>query len=173
MQEVSKYDIDAIAAIRANVTDLIRRAAEVYEGTGAYVLDISPDEHREAEHIFKNSKYRTVGLGRCDEDLDICGEIKYPVFPADIVICTEVLEHVFNPFQAVENIRKLLRTNGIAVVSTPFNFRIHGPLPDRWRFTEHGLRSLFYKFEILELKALESDRFLAPLHYTLIARKQF
>ncbi len=62
--------------------------------------------------------------------------------------------------------------NRLVFVSTPFNFRIHGPLPDCWRFAEHGLKELFDAFEILELVALEDEeRFLMPIQYTLIARK--
>lgn len=171
--EVSKYDIDALAAIRANVNDLIRRAAEAYDKKENLVVDIAPDEHGGAAQFFKKAEVQTLGLVGCQMEIDICSENLEVGVHSDVVVCTEVLEHVFSPLHAVENIRKMLKTNGVAVVSVPFNFRIHGPLPDRWRFTEHGLRSLFYKFEILELKALESDRFLAPLHYTLIARKQF
>lgn len=171
--EVSKYDIDALAAIRANVTDLIRRAADMYDKKENLVIDIAPDVRGGAAQFFKNAEIFTIGLSGCDSEMDICSESIVVKRHADVLVCTEVLEHVFSPEKAVENILKMLKTNGVAVVSVPFNFRIHGPLPDRWRFTEHGLRSLFYKFEILELRALESDRFLAPLHYTLIARKQF
>jgi SAM-dependent methyltransferase len=76
------------------------------------------------------------------------------------------------PFDAVNEIRRILKPGGVVIVSTPFNFRIHGPLPDCWRFTEHGLRALFKDYEIISLDALEEeDRFLMPIHYTLIARK--
>ena len=57
-------------------------------------------------------------------------------------------------------------------MTTPFDFRIHGPLPDCWRFTEYGIKSLLNKFEIIEIKPLENkERFLMPYHYTTIAKK--
>ncbi len=66
----------------------------------------------------------------------------------------------------------MLKPGGLAFITTPFNLRIHGPLPDCWRFTEHGLRELFKDFDILELSSLESEeRFLMPIQYTLIAKK--
>ena len=78
-----------------------------------------------------------------------------------------------NPFDAVKEIYRVLKPSGIVCVSVPFNFRIHGPLPDCWRFTEHGLRALFSSYEICELNALETEnRDLMPIHYTLIAKKQ-
>ena len=57
----------------------------------------------------------------------------------DIVICTEVLKHTLNPFSAVKEIHRMLRPGGFLFMTTPLNFRIHNPLPDCWRFTEHGL----------------------------------
>ena len=57
-------------------------------------------------------------------------------------------------------------------MSTPFDFRIHGPLPDCWRFTEHGIRLLLSDFKTIEIKALENEnRFLMPYHYTTVAKK--
>ncbi len=170
--EVSKYDIDALAALRANVTDLIRRAAEAWDAEGVLVYDIAPDEHGGAREFFKHAKVVTVGLHGCDIYADICDAGYLSTLEkADIVVCTEVLEHVFNPFSAVEGLSAMLKPGGKVVVSTPFNFRIHGPRPDRWRFTEDGLRALFHKFDIRSIHTLESDRFLAPIHYTLIAHK--
>ena len=90
----------------------------------------------------------------------------------DLIICTEVLEHVANPFAAVAEINRMLKPTGHAYITTPFNFRIHGPLPDNWRFTEHGLRQLFSGMEVLSLEGVTThDRDLMPIHYRLIARK--
>lgn len=169
---VSQYDIDALTAIRANVNDLISRVAGAWDADGVLVYDIAPDEHGGARQFFKKATVVTVGLNGCDITADLC-EPGYlsTVEKADVVICTEVLEHVFNPFEAVKGISSMLKTGGKVAASTPFNFRIHGPLPDRWRFTEFGLRALFRGFDIRSIDALESDRFLAPLHYTLVAIK--
>ena len=65
----------------------------------------------------------------------------------DCIVCTEVLEHTLQPFAAVAELRRLLRAGGRLFLSVPFNFRIHGPLPDCWRFTEHGLRAMFAGWE--------------------------
>lgn len=90
----------------------------------------------------------------------------------DGVMCTEVLEHVVDPFSAVSEIKRILKVGGVAIVTTPLNARIHGPIPDCWRFTEFGLRLLFRDFEILHFRKLDTpERTLFPLHYGIIVRK--
>jgi len=57
-------------------------------------------------------------------------------------------------------------------VSVPLNARIHGPVPDCWRFTEVGLKVMFRDWSIVYFKKLDTpDRNLFPLHYAMVLRK--
>ncbi len=177
-KEVSELDKEYHAQLRQNVSGLIKTAAEQYDGEGKRVLDIAPQDHEGAAPYFTKAKVETLDVdpkSGATYIADIC-ETNQDVLLADhfdVVICTEVLEHTLQPFDAVKEIQRILKSGGVAVVSTPFNFRIHGPLPDCWRFTEHGLKALFKDYEIISLDALEEEnRFLMPIHYTLIARKK-
>lgn len=178
MPEVAAQDIENIKKIRENVSKFIANCGEVYDGDGMVVLDIAPQDHEGANPYFKKATIETLDIDEkagatytadlCKNNQDIIVSDKF-----DLVVCTEVLEHTLQPFDAVKEIKRILKPGGVVFVSCPFNFRIHGPLPDCWRFTEHGLRSLFSEFEILELNSLDSpDRFLMPTHYTLVARKK-
>jgi SAM-dependent methyltransferase len=90
----------------------------------------------------------------------------------DVIMCTEVLEHVVDPFSAIRELRRIVKTGGYILFTTPLNARIHGPVPDCWRFTEFGLKVLFRDFEIVHFKKLDTqDRNLFPLHYGAIVRK--
>lgn len=90
----------------------------------------------------------------------------------DALLCTEVLEHVVDPFAAVREMRRILKVGGYLLVTTPLNARIHGPVPDCWRFTEFGLKVLFRDFETVHFEKLNTpDRNLFPLHYATIVRK--
>ena len=64
----------------------------------------------------------------------------------DVVICEQVLEHVPQPFAAVETLGELCVPGGHVIVSTPFLVRVHElpmyGLADYWRFTPRGLRAL-------------------------------
>lgn len=76
-----------------------------------------------------------------------------------------------DPFGAIREIRRILRQSGLLLISAPLNCRIHGPLPDCWRFTEHGFKVLLRDFEILDFDILESPgRDLFPLHYNVQAK---
>jgi len=90
----------------------------------------------------------------------------------DALLCTEVLEHVVDPFAAIREIRRILKVGGHVLFTTPLNARIHGPVPDCWRFTEFGLKVLYRDFEMLEFDKLNTPgRNLFPLHYCAIVRK--
>lgn len=174
----SQMDVSHLAAIRKNVVEFMAYASDKYGRTTGRLLDIAPQIHEGATPFFKDFiSIETLDIdpdANCTYTADIT---QYNAFIPDnyfdYIVCTEVLEHTLNPFDAMKEIYRILTNNGLLFLSVPFNFRIHGPLPDCWRFTEHGLRALLHKFDILELNALETeDRPLMPIHYVVVARKQ-
>jgi SAM-dependent methyltransferase len=60
----------------------------------------------------------------------------------DCVICTEVLEHTRNDYKVVQNINKLLNTDGNLLISAPFTYVLHEPPHDYRRYTLYGLKSI-------------------------------
>jgi len=173
---VHKFDKDALKAIRANVDRHIKKAAALYDSPTAKVLDIAPAQYGGAAAHFTKAQVETVDIdykANATYTADITKDNRNNIYSSTytVVVCTEVLEHVKQPFKAVAEIYRVLKPGGVAVVTTPFNFRIHGPAPDCWRFTRQGLEVLFSDFEILELTETASDRELAPIHYQLIAKK--
>jgi SAM-dependent methyltransferase len=174
--KVSEIDERNLKFIRNNVSSFIQNCATKYDNSNAELLDIAPQDHKGAKPYFHQSRIETLDIDESSNATyiaDIC-EDNSNIIPSDsfdYVVCTEVLEHTLQPFDAVNEIGRILKKGGVALISVPFNFRIHGPLPDCWRFTEHGLRELFRDFEIIKLNSLEDkDRFLMPIHYTLIVK---
>jgi SAM-dependent methyltransferase len=174
---IAQIDIDHLAKLRTNIEFFMEDISARYTRPGTRLLDIAPQDHKGAKpYLPTGIEYHTLDIdpkSNATYIADLCScapTVGYDTY--DYVVCTEVLEHTRQPFDAVNNIHRMLKKGGLAFVSTPLNFRIHGPLPDCWRFTEHGLRELFKSFEIIELNSLESvDRFLMPIQYTLIVRK--
>ena len=70
----------------------------------------------------------------------------------DVVLCTEMLEHVPEPKQAIDEIRRVLRSGGLLLLTTRFLFPIHDAPHDYFRYTKYGLRHLLRDFEIVELR---------------------
>lgn len=70
----------------------------------------------------------------------------------DVVLCTEVLEHLPEPQRAIDEMRRVLKPGGTLLLTTRFLFPIHDAPHDYFRFTKYGLRHLLRGFEILELE---------------------
>ena len=71
----------------------------------------------------------------------------------DFVVCDQVLEHVEgDPHQAVDEIYRVLKPNGTAILTSSLLYPIHLDPGDYWRFTPEGLRVLCKRFsDILEI----------------------
>jgi len=65
----------------------------------------------------------------------------------DVVISDQVLEHIEgDPYQAVEESRRVLKPEGIAIHTSVCIHPIHWGPKDMWRFTPDGLRYLCRNF---------------------------
>ncbi len=69
----------------------------------------------------------------------------------DTVIATEVLEHLYDPEKAVEEIRKILKEKGVCIASTRFFYHYHPDPHDYYRFTWDSLRYIFRNFKYVEV----------------------
>jgi SAM-dependent methyltransferase len=71
----------------------------------------------------------------------------------DTGICIEVLEHVPNPFQALKEMRRILKLGGYLVLTVPHLSRLHDEPHDYYRYTKYGLEYMLSNegFEIIEL----------------------
>jgi ubiquinone/menaquinone biosynthesis C-methylase UbiE len=65
---------------------------------------------------------------------------------AGTVVCVDTLEHVEHPRTAVEEMHRILAPGGLLILSSVFDFPIHGYPNDFWRFTPEGFRSLLVPF---------------------------
>lgn len=86
-------------------------------------------------------------------EVDIVGDIHHLPFEDasfDCIFCTGTLEHVSDPWQAVNELHRVLKPGGIVHIDVPFIQGYHADPSDYWRFTVDGLRMLCRSFEELE-----------------------
>lgn len=77
----------------------------------------------------------------------------------DVVVSTEMLEHVEDWRGAVSNMKRVLRPGGFLALTTRSpGFKYHPYPKDCWRFTRHDIRCMFSDMDI---EAIEGDP-LAP-----------
>jgi ubiquinone/menaquinone biosynthesis C-methylase UbiE len=70
----------------------------------------------------------------------------------EVILCTEVLEHLPEPQRAIDEMFRVLVPGGQLLLTTRFLFPIHDAPHDYFRFTKYGLRHLLRRFEIVELQ---------------------
>ena len=69
----------------------------------------------------------------------------------DTIIATEILEHCYAPEKVIDEIYRLLKDEGICILSTRFIYPYHPDPKDYYRFTGDALRYLFQKFNQVEI----------------------
>lgn len=175
-KKINAIDIENLKIIREGVKRIIKESAKEYDKNGLLVLDVAPQIWGGAKEFYKKGAIETLDIdpnSNATYIADITKDNSYliPSNRYDVIIFTEVLEHTLNPFAAIDEIYRILKPEGKLIMTTPLNLRIHGPLPDCWRFTEHGIKVLLKKFKYVEIRKNGTERFLFPVQYITIAIK--
>jgi SAM-dependent methyltransferase len=77
--------------------------------------------------------------------VDIRGDIEgLPFRPRSIgtLLCLDTIEHVWDVHAAFKEVDRVLKKDGVALISSVFNFKIHACPHDFWRFTPEALDGL-------------------------------
>ena len=75
-----------------------------------------------------------------DVKCDLNTNIALPDSVADTVLCTDVLEHIFEPQQTWNEIARILKPGGKAIIGVPYFYWIHEAPHDYHRYTSFALR---------------------------------
>jgi SAM-dependent methyltransferase len=116
------------------------------------VLDVGA-KHSPYVSFFKHRKYVRLDL-LPDSQPDIVGDLhklKIKDRTFDMVLATEVLEHLYDPQRAVNEMQRILTKNGLVVASTRFIYPFHPDPHDYYRFTRDSISYLFRNFSKVEI----------------------
>jgi len=104
---------------------------------------------------------------------DICSDIGGLENKYDKIICIAILEHVYDPFSAVANLKKMLKNDGVIYGYVPYLYHYHAPndlkFQDYFRFSKDALAYLFKDFKDVELFPIRG-RISAPLNILFAGR---
>jgi SAM-dependent methyltransferase len=116
------------------------------------ILDVGSKHSPYLDYIPHN-KYVRLDIDKKNKP-DICCDlhkIEWESNYFDTVIATEVLEHLYNPQKAIEEIYRILKPGGVCILSTRFIYAYHPDPQDYYRYTWDSLKYLFRKFNTVEV----------------------
>jgi hypothetical protein len=158
---VNRRDRHVVPIIR----DFVLKALNNYPAItiGARALDIGCGEQPFRGDI-ENAGYRYLGMDvaqNAKRNVDHLGAIDAPLSASveasekvQLLLCTEVLEHVADWPLAFTNMRALCVRGAICIISCPFMWELHEEPYDFWRPTLHAIELLAHGsgFECIELR---------------------
>lgn len=116
-------------------------------GSGQAVLDIGCGDKPYLPY-FKGVASTYVGLDvHPGEHVDVVAPAESPPFgdeAFDVVVATQMLEHVPDPARVVREAHRVLRPGGVLLLSTHGTTVFHPNPNDYWRWTQEGLPKLLH-----------------------------
>jgi SAM-dependent methyltransferase len=86
--------------------------------------------------------------------VDVVGDASHMPFSnasMDVVLITQVLEHVAEPIAVIGEIRRVIKPGGTLLLSVPSIFPQHGSPGDYWRYMPQGLQWILHDFHDVEV----------------------
>lgn len=91
-------------------------------------------------------KYESMDITRHCEEIDFLGDIQdmnfIPDGKYDVVYSSQVLEHVPRPWDAVDEIFRIVKPGGCAIITVPHLSALHEEPHDYYRYTPYSLNFL-------------------------------
>lgn len=121
---------------------------ELKEKESLEILDLGCGS-KPYQQLFEGKIKTYVGLDfNKDLNSDIIGIGEYLPFKSnkfDVIISTQVLEHVDDPSKVIDEIHRVIKKGGFIILSTHGIWFKHTP-QDNWRWTDSGLEKMFQDF---------------------------
>ena len=148
---------------REKITKIFNETDQVIDIGGGLRINKNKNNRLNKDNLFierliKDDKQYIILDKVVDYHPDIVGDIHDLPFEnnsIESIVCIAVLEHVERPWQAVDEMYRVLRPGGFLYIYAPFIFYYHpekGYYEDYYRFTKDGMKYLLKNFSSLEIQ---------------------
>jgi SAM-dependent methyltransferase len=110
-------------------------------GRCSCILDVGSGESSPYRDAFDHDTYISLDRFERASVIGDAGALPFPSAQADLVLCTEVLEHLPEPDRALAEMNRVRAPAGLLIVTVPLMWGEHDHV-DYQRWTEAGLRRL-------------------------------
>jgi len=137
-----QYDYLHLKSLERSIRDLITLCPE---GGGSRALDLGASKSP-YRNLLEERGYevKTLDIDR-QHGSDYEGSAEKTGLANEsfeLILCTQVMEHCYNPWQAIREVQRILKPGGRLIVSAPHVWFYHPHPTDHWRFTQEGLLHL-------------------------------
>ena len=159
-------------ASRIHLERFVERAAASVDAD-ALVLDAGAGDGAYRGH-FARHRYESADFAQVDKpyDADITYLGDLAALPIDddrfdLVLMTQVLEHLPDPLAVLRELRRVLKPGSQIWASCPLFYEEHEQPYDFYRYTQFGLRHLFERAGYAEIEIEWLEGYLATVGYEL------
>ncbi len=134
---------------------LHRRLSQLLPEYGGKVLDVGCGAKPYKPWFGAVSEYTGIDVAAGAEvDFVIDPNEKWPLPDGhfDVLLSTQVIEHVENLDLVLAEVRRVTRKNGVVILSFPFLYPLHGAPFDFRRLTYFGAANLLRGFEVISVE---------------------
>ena len=120
--------------------------APVYE-IGSYQVE-GQEALIDLRGLFAGREYLGIDF-RAGPGVDLVADVEKLPFPdasVGTVLALSTFEHVRHFWKGFDEVYRVLRPDGVLIVSCPFYFHVHGYPSDYWRFTTYALDAMLERY---------------------------
>lgn len=138
---------------RANLYTWLKKEIDILENKQESLLSVlnvgaGGEAYKFLKHL-RGAKIIQIDIDpdrKPDVVVDVCNLQNFEENSFDAIFMIEVLEHVKEPQQAINQLYRVLKPGGTLILSVPFVIPIHDEPYDFFRYTKYGLEYLLQNY---------------------------
>lgn len=134
------------------------------------VLDVGGADGSRYRHLFHTESFVSLDIDPKLNPTFVASAETMPFSNStfDTILSSQMLEHVLRPANCLNEISRVLKPNGLLVLTVPQQNELHSEPDDYWRFTSYGIVYLLEESNFEVLKIIQRGGFFSCLAQSII-----